>query len=151
MKHLMILLVGVCLLLASVPAMADQAEDEAAIRKMQQQIMAAHAKQDAKAIAALMDEDFQNWDGTVKGRAAEEKQRRENFERQKVQAKILDEIGIVFVTPEVAIYKFRVEITGSLDADGKPLPPLKMLYASVCVKKNDKWLRAAVFNRPVEE
>ncbi len=35
MKHLLILIVGICLLI-SVPVMADQAADEAAIRKMQE-------------------------------------------------------------------------------------------------------------------
>ena len=38
MKYLMILTVGVCLLIGTVPAMADEAADEAAIRKVVRQI-----------------------------------------------------------------------------------------------------------------
>ncbi len=39
MKHLLILTVGICLLI-SVPSMADQAEDEAAIREACEQLFA---------------------------------------------------------------------------------------------------------------
>ncbi len=49
MKYLMILLVGVCLLIGTVPAVADQAADEAAIRELNKQIYAAVNKHDAKA------------------------------------------------------------------------------------------------------
>ena len=38
MKYLMILSVGVCLLIGTVPAMADQAGDEAAIKKVIEQL-----------------------------------------------------------------------------------------------------------------
>ena len=72
MKHLLFLTIGICLSI-SVPAMADQAEDEAAIRAAMEQIAACYNAHDAKACAALIDEDFQNWEGTVKGRADAEK------------------------------------------------------------------------------
>ena len=109
--------------------------------------MAAYNKHDFKAFAALHVEDFENWDGTAKGRASLEKLTLpESFE-----AKLLDEIGIVFVTPDVAIYKYRFEMTGDVDAEGKPLPPTKRLSARVFVKKNGKWLHAAAFARPIEE
>ncbi len=40
MKHLLILTIGFCLLLTSVPAMADQAADEAAMRKVAKELNA---------------------------------------------------------------------------------------------------------------
>ena len=76
----------------------------------------------------------------------------EGIARQKdVQASCLDEIGIVFVTPDVAIRKTRTEWTGMTDAEGKPLPSFKSLDAQVYVKRNGKWLRTAAFYRPIEE
>ncbi len=38
MKYLMILTIGVCLLIGTVPVMADQAADEAAVRKVMEQV-----------------------------------------------------------------------------------------------------------------
>jgi uncharacterized protein (TIGR02246 family) len=152
MKYLMILAVGVCLLFSSVPAMADQAEDEAAIRKVVEQIYAAMNKHDAKAYAAVCAEDFETWEGDIKGRAAMEEVMSGVFANAKdIQFKLLDEIGIVFVTPDVAIYKHNDEITGSLDDDGDPLPPNKRLSARVFVKKNGRWLFASHFFRTIEE
>ena len=133
--------------------MADQAADEAAVREAMKQIEACYNAHDAKACAALMDEDFQNWEGTVRGRADAEKNFfASQFEQSKdLEAKILEVIGVVFVTPEVAIHKFRYEVSNLLDADGKPLPPERALGASVFIKKGGKWLRAALFTRPIEE
>ncbi len=147
MKYLFILTIGFCLLFTSVPAMADQAEDEAAIRKVVEQVNAAYNKKDAKAMASCITENFENWSGTRKGR----KQSSEYWASDKGQYKQLDEIGIIFVTPDVAIFKEHGENTGGLDADGKPLPPQKVLEAWVLVKKNGNWLGAAIFTRPIEE
>jgi hypothetical protein len=66
------------------------------------------------------------------------------------QIKLLDEIGIVFVTPDVAIHKHNDEVTGSIDADGKPLPPDKRISARVFVKKNGRWLFSTQFYRSIE-
>ena len=165
MKRPMILAGVICIATLLLPACApepepeaapepvfDQAAEEAAIRKVLEQSLAAYNGHDAKAYAALLTENFENWEGDRKGRAATEKMLTERFERQKDrQAKLLDEIGIIFVTPDVAIFKMRGEFTGMLDADGKPLPPLKRLIAHVYVKKNSRWLRAAWFGRPIEE
>lgn len=152
MKHLMILTVGICLLLTSVPAMADQAEDEEAIKKVMEQLYAAANKHDVKGYMALCDEKFENWIGTIKGRDAFGKMISESWERQTdTQFKPLDEIGIVFVAADVAIYKLRDEVTGRLDVDGKPMGPVKRLMARVFVKKNGNWIQAAYFQRPTEE
>jgi uncharacterized protein (TIGR02246 family) len=152
MRLFMVFALGVCLLFSSVPATADQAEDEAAIRKVVEHIYAALQKHDAKAYTALCSENFETWEGEARGRAAIEKHLSDVFTNAKdIQYKLLEEIGIVFVAPDVAIYKERHEITGSLDADGKPVPPGKRLTARVFVKKNGKWLFSANFARPIEE
>ena len=152
MKYLMILAVGICLLLTSVPVMADQAEDETAIRKVVEQLYAAMKKHDAKAYAALCAENFETWEGDTKGRSAMEKFISDHFSNMKdIQYKPTDEIGIVFVTSDVAIYKHNDEVTNFLDADGKPRPPFKRLSARVFVKKNGSWLFATQFYRTIEE
>ena len=152
MKRLLILTIGFCLLLSSVPVMADQAEDEAAIRKVVEQVYAALNKHDAKAMGALYVDDFENWSGSIKGRVAWEKNLSELFENSKdSQWKQLEEIAIIFVTPDVAIYKDRHELSGWVDADGQQLPPLKRLWGGMFAKKNGKWLIAGQFIRRIEE
>ena len=152
MKTLLILTIGFCLLLTSVPAMADQAADEAAMRKLREQDDAAFNKHDAKAMANHNTENYVSWDGIGEGRQAFEKRMVEFFESQKdVQGKELELIDITFLTPNVAIYMARSEQSNLLDADGKPLPPNKTLVAIVFVKKNGKWLFAADFDKEIEE
>jgi hypothetical protein len=68
-----------------------------------------------------------------------------------IKSNHLGEIGIIFVTPDVAVYKARMDNTGLVDEDGKALPQLKWLGAWVMVKKNGKWLSAAFFSRLIEE
>jgi uncharacterized protein (TIGR02246 family) len=147
MKYLMILTLGVCLLFSSPPAMGDQAADEAAIRELVKKANEAFNRHDAEAMAAFFVENFETPDGKYRGR----KQVSDYFASMKNQYKQLDEIGIIFVTPDVAIFKEYGENTDNVDADGKSLPPSKALEAWVLVKKNGKWLAAALFPRPVEE
>jgi hypothetical protein len=49
---------------------------------------------------------------------------------------------------DVALYKAHWEFTGMADAEGKALPPMKLLGACVLVKRDGKWLMAAFFSRP---
>jgi uncharacterized protein (TIGR02246 family) len=137
----------IILLFAAMPVMAQSAADEAAIREVVKQINVAFNKSDAKAMASYIVEDFENWPGTRKGR----KQVSENWASAEGQYKQLDEIGIIFVTPDVAIFKEHGEETGFLDSDGKPLPTEKVLESWVAVKKNGKWLLAAIFTRAIED
>jgi ketosteroid isomerase-like protein len=129
----------------------DRASEEAAIREVGVKFFAAANKHDAKAWLASATEDVETWTGNLKGKAAWEKYlTEERWERQKdIQYKLLDEIGIVFVTPDVAIYKYRDETTGAIDADGKAIPPYKRLYALVLVKKNGNWLWTTFFARRI--
>ena len=152
MKYLTTFTIGVCLLFSSVPAMAVQAEDEAAIRKVWEQNQAAFNNHDAKGMAALWETSLvESWDGSAKG-AARVEYYADLFKRQpSIQSERLEEIGIIFVTPDVAVYKALMDNTGLVDEDGKPLPQLKWLGAWVMVKKNGEWLSAAFFSRPIEE
>ena len=153
MRHLLILTVGICLLLTSVPAMSDQAADEAAIRKARKEMIEAVNKHDAKAMVALVAEINENWLGDRKGRKAYEEQTAEGFKTRWKDLKYKDweEIGIIFVTSDVAIYKATAEVIGVKDTEGKPLPPIKELEALVYRKIDGKWMEVAYFNRPIEE
>ena len=142
MKYLLVLTIGICLL--AVPAIADQAADEAAIREAAKQFNAAFNKHDKKAVAASFDENIETWDGSRKGRDAVVKFLDDNPD---ASVKFLEEISIVFLTPDVAVHKFYEENSGWLDDEGKPMPPLKGLRAYAYVKKNGKWQRGAMFWR----
>ncbi len=153
MKYLMILTVGVCLLFAAVPVVAQNAADEAAIREANEQRIAIwNAKKDAKAYLVFFDEDCTNgFNGNPC--AAEIRESGEFSEQDKnARIKILEQGDVVFITPDVAIYRYTSEISGRVDADGKPRPPGKSQNAVVYAKKDGKWLLAAHnLRRPVEE
>jgi uncharacterized protein (TIGR02246 family) len=164
MRYLVILVGAVCLALptcapapqpepeAAPAPVFDQAAEEAAIREEVEREVVAYNQHDATAMAALLMEDYENWAGTQKGSAANEKSNAEFFKGRGKNVQLEDEeIGIIFLTPKVAIYKSRDETTNRLDEEGKPLPPNKGLYAAVYVKKNGKWLQVASFSRPITE
>ncbi|MEE8186261.1 MAG: nuclear transport factor 2 family protein [Nitrososphaerales archaeon] len=116
-----------------------------------EQIDAAFDNHDAKGMGAFWDQSIESWDGSLKG-AAEVEYYADLFKRQpSIKSKRFEEIGIVFVTPDVAVYKARMDNTGLVDEDGKLLPQVKWLGAWVMVKKNGKWLSAAFFSRHIEE
>ena len=130
----------------------EWAGDEAAVRASAKRILDTFNAHDAKANAALDDETFESWDGSVKGPAQDEKSNREFFERQKdFQRTMLEEIGIVQVTPDVAIYKFRGEWTGGIDEDGNARPRADFLHAMVLVKRDGEWRLAVSLNRILQE
>ena len=100
----------------------------------------------------IYDEEIESWDGSAKGRSGHQKAIAEYLQLAKnARMKELEEIGIVFVTPDVAIHKLRREMSGMVDADGKTLPDTKQIHARVFVKRNGKWLQAAYFSRPIQE
>ena len=144
MKSTIVLLA--CLSILTTPTLlrADDAEDEKEIRKVYEQFLDAFNKHDAKAIAQLQDESYQVWEGGATGRAAAKKEYSTRFETQQgLKARILDEIGIVFVTPDVAIHKARVEVSSGEST--------KYLVANVFVKRDGRWFRSAVFSTAIDE
>jgi uncharacterized protein (TIGR02246 family) len=153
MKRFMIFTVGVCLLFAAVPAVAQSAADEAAILKAEENFDAAWNAHDAKVVVATMVENVEGWEGQYKGKAAIEEQLTGFFAGpgKDFHTELLDVIGVYFVTPDVAIYKARYEASGVVDEGGNAEPAEKLLFARVYVKKNGGWLGAAMFTRPIEE
>lgn len=148
MKNVHALLIGISLWQAALPA-ADRAADEAAIRRAMQQMDEAYQLRDAKAFGELMTEDFENWLGTDKGRDVNVAAGMEQLKSQPgAQYKRSGEIGIVFVAADVALYKAYWEFSGMSGAQGKPVPPVKLLGACVMVKRDGKWQMAAFFSRP---
>ncbi len=146
MKYLMILTVGICLLLTSVPVTADQAADETAIREANEQRIAVWNAKDAKAYPAFFDKDCtDSFDGGPCSADA--------FQEATKNAKlrVVKDAGVVFITPDVAILRYTTEDSGFVDADGKPQPPGKSQYARVYVKKDGKWLMATSFFQTIEE
>jgi ketosteroid isomerase-like protein len=145
MKHLLVLTIGICLLV-SVPSIAERAEDEVAIRAAMDRMYAALNRHDAKGVVAEMDESFETWEGDMKGLAAREKYWEGFFEANKeAKIELLNEIGIIFVKPDVAIFKARGQASGWGGLDGE------FLSAHVFARKNGRWLEVAAFTRPVEE
>jgi ketosteroid isomerase-like protein len=137
---------------AVTPAVVGQAEDAAGVRKATEQFYSAYNAHDAKAVAALVDEMCENWGGTLRGRAAYEENYRRRFERSRnIRERMVAEIGVVFLTPDIAIHKFRDEVSGAVDGDGNAVPPAERLRAVVYMSKEGEWLRVAQFTRTIEE
>ncbi len=165
MKFLGFLTVMVCLALpACAPApepepeaapepVFDQAAEEAAIREAFEEFKTAYNNHDAKGMPSFfLDETLVLWREEVKGRAAIEKDYEDIFERNKgIHAEVVEDFGILFVSPTVALWRATVEYTGVYDADGEPEPPWKSRGALVMVKKEGQWRDAAMLERPITE
>ena len=150
MKNSAKIVIGLCLLPAVMLLAAfDRPAEEAAIRKAMEQLDEAYRLRDGQMFGALMAEGFENWLGTDKGRDVNVKLSLEGLQRQPgVQYKRSVEVGIVFLSADVALYKAHWEFSGMVDAQGKPQPPMKLLGACVMVKRDGRWLMAAFFSRP---
>ena len=130
--------------------MADQTEDEATIRKLVKQTNTAFNNHDAEGMAASGDEAIENWKGNRKGAAYFEYYSDLFKQQPRIKSNLLEEVGIIFLTPDVAIYKALMYNTGLVDKEGKPRPQWEWLGAWVFVKKDGKWLNTAFFSRPIE-
>ncbi len=136
MRFLLILTVGVCLLIAAVPVMAQSAADEAAISSLLDgSKMAIH---DAESIADnyLEDGKYIRSDSSVLvGRAAIGEYYKRLFERNPdAKAKASVE-SLRFLKPDVAIALARGAVT---DRTEEPLT-WKYLWIAVVVKQNGEW------------
>jgi hypothetical protein len=146
-----IALASVCALLAAGSlAAADRAKDEAAIREVVEQVNTIHNRHEVEPLVALFDQTVEDWTGATRGRAAYEKAIAGLFEREgnRLQKEV-EEVGIVFVTDDVAIYKSRRQVMGEVDSAGKKLPPQTVNLARIFVKREDGWLLSAWFAMPV--
>ncbi len=154
MRLLMILTVGVCLLIAAVPVMAQSAADEAAIREASKQSMELLNKGDIKAHLDLYAEPFMVFGTTAVARTGHDTTHQESIARSKdnpAHTEMLEEIGIMFLTPDVAIHQFQDQTTGGVDEDGKAISTEKSYVARIYTKQNGKWLLSAIFGTPIEE
>jgi hypothetical protein len=114
-----------------------------------EQMDEAYRLRDGQMFGALMADDFENWLGTDKGRDINVKISLEGLKSQpNVQYKRSGELGVVFLSADVALYKAYWEFSGMVDDAGSPLPPIKLLGACVMVQREGKWLMAAFFSRP---
>jgi ketosteroid isomerase-like protein len=130
----------------------DQASEEEAIRKSYEQIYAAANNHDAKAYMALYTDNYESWDGSIKGRAAWEEYLSEFWtHNEDRQYEIVEDIGIIFVKPDVALYKCRGRTIGVVDENGSQLPPMNRLWANIFVKVNGQWLIEADFSQSIDE
>ena len=132
-------------------AFADEVEDKLAILKLVDQQFEAFNKHDAEAVALPAAENYENWDYSVKNKAAKIQTISRLFkEHPNIQGKRI-KYRIIFVTPDVAIYKDIAEFFNMVDKNGKTLPPDYELWAGVWVKKNGKWVEVASFCKEIKK
>lgn len=123
---------------------------EKEVRDVLDKIILAYDNRDAKAMAEMTDDPFFMLEGVFKGR--------ENLETlwvnlfrlwgtQKVVA--LEDMGIDFLTPDVAIWRGTSKFINRTDNEGNPLPPEKVVGANIYIKKEGRWLRAGAFVKPI--
>ena len=134
-------------------------EDEAALRKVQDEFAAAWNQHDPTAMAKLWAEDG-DWLGPdgyfVQGRAAVESYLSEahtgDWATSKNSIKVT---SIRFLKPDVAAVNAEYSLTGARDWFDNAIPNQKILASSVLVKKDGKWLtsvyRAFVPPPPLSE
>ncbi|MGB6866858.1 MAG: hypothetical protein WBE11_14310 [Candidatus Aminicenantaceae bacterium] len=152
MKYLKILMICVCLFLLTLPAIADQTADEATVRETVKKALDEFNKRDLNAHLSMLTEDYENWTGSMKGRKVREEHLIERWKLQKTaKYNVVEELGIHFVAPNVAIYKARCEAIGEVREDGTSIPSYKWFGAWVLVKKGEKWLIATLISRPLGE
>ena len=132
--------------IAAQPPKNGNAADEAALLKNAEAFVAAFGEGDAKALAAFWtpDGDFTDQLGTkLSGRKAIEKAFAEMFAENKGVKLRIDISGVRFVTPDVAVEDGTSTI---IHPDG--LPPARVRYTIVHVKKDGKWYLEDVRNAP---
>ncbi len=133
------------------PAESPRATEEDAIRKIAADVMSAWNTGDAGAYAALFatDADFIGPSGErFESREEIEKNYADLFAGSLKGTNLTSSItSIRFLQADVTLVDGTYEITGSKDAEGQDMPPMKGLYTSVIVKQGDKWLRAC--HRPM--
>jgi uncharacterized protein (TIGR02246 family) len=124
--------------LAPIDSRADQADDEAAIRKSDEAYAEAYNKQDAKALAALWSPeavyvDPETGEESV-GRDAIEKEFTETFAGLKDAKLEMDVASIKFLSPNVAVENGTARVVSPNEL------PDESTYAALFVKRDGKWL-----------
>jgi len=71
--------------------------------------------------------------------------------QENVKYSVVEELGITFISPDVALYKARCETTGEIEKDGTPIPRNEWQGVWILAKKGGNWLIPAWYTRPIEE
>jgi uncharacterized protein (TIGR02246 family) len=148
-RNLMGLLVMISTVLLTRIASADQAQDEAALRKLEVQQEEAWNRHDAKAYAALFTEDGDcvnvvGW--WWKGRAEIEKKLTDAYLFVfRESALKVGEVTIRFLNPATAVVHVRWTMTGARTPQGIPTPQ-QGIQTQLVQKQADGWLIAAFQN-----
>jgi uncharacterized protein (TIGR02246 family) len=126
------------ILLTTKPSVADQAEDEAAIRKSDEAYSEAYNKRDAKALAALWSPDAvyvdpETGDEAV-GREAIEKEFSDTFANVTDGKLEIQATSIKFLSPNVAVENGAARIIRPNEE------PDESQYSALFVKQDGKWL-----------
>ena len=151
MKCLICLIIAMWVLPSAMPLAADRSTDEAAIRRVMDIAEEAYNKRDFKTMQAIMAPDFENWVGTHRGRELNIELTRAALKNQPtVQTRRVQEIGVMFVTDDTAVYRATWEFSGMVGKNAESLPPSKLLGAYVLAKRNGKWLMVSFFSRIVK-
>ena len=138
-KHFMRVLLVFCLsCLVSIACRADQADDEAAIRKSDDAYVEAYNKQDAKSLAALWSPeavyvDPETGEESV-GREEIEKEFADTFADNKDAKLEIKVNAIKFMSPNVAVESGTARIIRPKDE------PDESTYSALFVKREGKWL-----------
>ncbi len=128
-----------------------KADERAAILKTVDQQFEAFNKHDAEAVALPAAEHYENWDCSIKNRASKVQTIERLFrEHPNIQGRRI-KYRIIFVTPDVLIYKDIAEFSNMVGKNGEPLPPDYELWAGVWVKKDGKWVEVASFEKEIKK
>ena len=135
---------------AEEPAVDIEAE-KAAIRETIKTALEGLNNHDIQTHLSTLTEDFETW-----SRRGDKTTREKNFtelwEWQKnAKYNVIEELGITFISPDVALYKARCESTGEVEEDGTPIPRNEWQGVWIFAKKGGKWLIPAWFTRPIED
>lgn len=117
--------------------------EEAAIRKAWQDYVVAWNKHDTKLIAAFLSEDVdrRTADGRVlSGRASTLAGIASSFGVNKDRTIASTQVDIRFLTPDVAILDARDEMGSTSNTES----PVQANHTSIFVRRNGKWLTAAI-------
>ncbi|HKV80243.1 MAG TPA: SgcJ/EcaC family oxidoreductase [Candidatus Sulfotelmatobacter sp.] len=130
----------------------DKAQDEAAIRKLMDDLTLAWNKHDVVSFSMVFakDADFTNWRGTLRihGREEIKNAHVDGFTGMFRQSTLtVTSAQIRFFAPGVAAVHCEWELVGTIDYDGKgTMPPRKYFPLMVVTKTDGKWLIAVYHN-----
>ena len=129
----------------------DVEAEKAAIRETMKKALDGLNNHDIQTHLSTLTEDFESWSGRGE-KNAREKLFTELWEWQKnAKYNVVEELGITFISPDVALYKVRFERTGEIEKDGTPIPRNEWQGVWILAKKRGKWLIPAWYTRPIEE